>query len=148
MRNFLPLSVRNITICTTQKLARNLSAGTAEDINHQRGSVMKRIVLVAVALLSIGMLGCSLGNDENAGVALKVVQDYKPATSRSTLAQLVQTSVQNSEWVATKSGESLYRVVCRGTVSGQPKELVFGVNINKGDVMALNRDALAYTNPM
>ncbi len=109
---------------------------------------MKRIVLVAVALLSIGMLGCSLGNDENAGVALKVVQDYKPATSRSTLAQLVQTSVQNSEWVATKSGESLYRVVCRGTVSGQPKELVFGVNINKGDVMALNRDALAYTNPM
>jgi hypothetical protein len=109
---------------------------------------MRIVGVFAVTLLLIGLVGCGLENDENANVALKVVQEFKPAPSSSTLSQVVQTSIPNSEWIVTKSGESLYRVVCRGKVSGQPKELVFGVNINKGDVMALNKDALAYTNPM
>ncbi len=103
---------------------------------------------LAVIVTTLGFLGCGLGDDGSAQVAISTVQNFKPATSLPSIGERLTTSFSEQEWSAIKSSETLYRVIYHGSASGQTKELVFGVNINKREVMALNRDALAFTNPM
>lgn len=99
------------------------------------------------ALLAFALIGCNLETDGNADAALRIVQEFKPAKSGGSIVEQVKAAGASEEWMAIKTNESLYRVICKINVSGSQKELVFGVNINKKEVMALNRDALPYTNP-
>ncbi len=107
-------------------------------------SVMVRVLVACILVL--GLVGCGLGNDDGSQTAVRMVQDFKPTGGGSTLAQMVASAFPAGEWDVTKTSESLYRVIFRPS-SGESKELVFGVSINKHHVMALNRDALAFTNP-
>ncbi len=102
-------------------------------------------VLVACVLV-LGLVGCGLGNDDGSQTAVRMVQEFKPISGGSTLAQMVASAFPEGQWNVSKTSESLYRVIFRPS-SGQEKELVFGVSINKHHIMALNRDALAFTNP-
>jgi hypothetical protein len=102
-------------------------------------------VLVACVLV-LGFMGCGLGNDDGSQTAVRMVQDFKPTGGGSTLAQMVAAEFPEGSWDVSKTSESLYRVIFR-PASGASKELVFGVSINKHHIMALNRDALAFTNP-
>lgn len=77
---------------------------------------------------------------------MRMVQDFKPSAGGSTLAQMLGSTFPGGVWDVSKTSESLYRVIFRPS-PGQGKELVFGVSINKHHIMALNRDALAFTNP-
>ena len=98
-------------------------------------------------LLVMSLMGCNLETDENAATALRIVQQFKPMSSGVSIVDQLKVEASPESWTATKTNESLYRVVCKVNVSGSQKELVFGVNINKREVMALNRNALTYTNP-
>lgn len=113
--------------------------------NRGKSDTMKNVF--AACLLLIGMLGCGLGNNDGAQVAMKMVQEYKPNARGTTIADMVAEAFPSGEWVVTKTSESLYRVLYRTTSSSEQKELLFGVAINKHHVMALNREALAFTNP-
>jgi len=115
---------------------------------HLRGTEMNIVRILVAAMLVVGFIGCGLGDDEGAQEAIKLVQDFKPSTSGSSVVQTLKTAFTNDDWSVTKTSESFYHVIYRGSASGRAKELVFGVNINKRHVMALNKDALAYTNPM
>ena len=109
---------------------------------------MNILRMLTVIIATLGFVGCGLGDDESAHVAISTVQNFKPATSQPSVGERLRTEFKEQEWSAIKSSETLYRVIYHGSASGQTKELVFGVNINKREVMALNRDALAFTNPM
>jgi hypothetical protein len=100
--------------------------------------------LVAAWLVAIVLAGCGLGNDDGGQTALKIVQEFKPTAGATTVAQSVAEKLPGGGWIVSKTSESFYRV---SYAPAQGKELLFGVNITKRHVMALNREALAFTNP-
>lgn len=103
---------------------------------------------LTVVLLFVGLIGCGLGNDEGAEMAIKMVQDFKPSPSSVPVMQMLIAGSSKDEWSVLKTSEGLYRVKFMGSASGKSKELVFGVSLKSRSVMALNREALAYTTPM
>lgn len=88
-----------------------------------------------------------MGEDDGEQTAVRIVRDFKPITGTATLSGVLAEKLPGGEWVVTKTSESFYRVSYRVATDGQTRELLFGVNINKQHVMALNREALRFTNP-
>jgi hypothetical protein len=107
--------------------------------------VMKNL---AAILVVVSVLGCQVGNDHGAEEAVRIVQEFKPAESSTPIVQMLKSSFSTEEWSVSKTSDDLYRVTFKGSASGQSKNLIFGVSIHKKSVMALNKDALAYTNPL
>ena len=103
---------------------------------------------LAALLMVFGLVGCGLGNDEGSEIALKIVQDFKPSTSSVPIAQVLKKQFSNDQWVVSKTSEDLYRVTFKGSASGKTEDLIFGVSIYNRSVMALNNNALSYTNPL
>ncbi|HXF99991.1 MAG TPA: hypothetical protein VNL69_04365 [Bacteroidota bacterium] len=102
---------------------------------------------LAVGLVLLAFVGCGLGEDDGAQTAVRIVQEFKPIGGAATLSAAVATKLPGGQWGVTKTSESFYRVTYRAATAGQAMELLFGVNINKQHVMALNREALQFTNP-
>jgi hypothetical protein len=109
---------------------------------------MSLVRILAALLLVFGLVGCGLGNDEGAEIALKIVQDFKPSASSVSIAQMLQTRFSNDQWLVSKTSEDLYRITFKGSTSGKTEDLIFGVSIYNRSVMALNNNALEYTNPL
>lgn len=109
---------------------------------------MKIMNTLAVVLVIVSVIGCATGSDRGAEEAVKIVQEFKPAESNTPIIQMLKTSFPKEEWSVSKTSDDLYRVTFKGSASGQNKDLIFGVSIHKKSVMALNKEALAYTNPM
>ncbi len=107
---------------------------------------MVRMIVVVIAAMVF--VGCNLGNDDDAQRAIKLVQDFQPSSSGTSIMQMVTKTFSTDEWLASKTTDGMYRVTYRGSKSGQSKELIFSVSTYSKRVIALNRDALAYTNPM
>jgi hypothetical protein len=108
-------------------------------------NVMKNLAAILVVM---SVIGCQTGGDHGAEEAVKIVQEFKPAESSAPIVQMLKASFSKEEWSVSKTSEDLYRVTFKGSASGQNKDLIFGVSIHKKSVMALNKDALAYTNPL
>jgi hypothetical protein len=109
---------------------------------------MSLVRILAALLLVFGLIGCGLGSDEGAEIALKIVQDFKPSASGVPIAQTLKSQFSNDQWLVSKTSEDLYRVTFKGAASGRTEDVIFGVSINNRSVMALNNNALAYTNPL
>jgi hypothetical protein len=103
---------------------------------------------LAIILIAVFVSGCQSGGDHGAEEAVKIVQEFKPAEANTPIVQMLKASFSREEWSVSKTSEDLYRVTFKGSAAGENKDLIFGVSIHKKSVMALNKDALAYTNPM
>jgi hypothetical protein len=104
--------------------------------------------ILAATLLAVGVYGCGVGSDAGAELAVKIVQEFKPSTASVPLTQRLNAGFSNEEWSVEKTSEDLYRVTFKGSASGKSKDLKFGVSIHNKSVMALNSEALSYTDPL
>ncbi|MBI5474409.1 MAG: hypothetical protein HY961_18890 [Ignavibacteriae bacterium] len=75
-------------------------------------NIVRMLVAVLVAMVFVG---CGLGDDDSVQMAITTVQNFKPATSQPPVGERLAELFQEQQWTATKSSETLYRVIYHGS---------------------------------
>jgi hypothetical protein len=95
-------------------------------------------------------------DDQDRLEAIRMVQDFKAGRSSPSIAESIQKillpqksihEVKAQQWTAEKSSQGLYRVIFQYAKNNVPQDLVFGADLRKGEVQALNHEALEIALP-